>query len=151
MSARDDLFRVLRTATFNVVPETVVEGDGRLSFLGRLQNTAMASWVRAMRVIHTATHGFKVDTSKVYFLAEGQLIFGWRIIIQADDLARAISTLTAALETDTSSADAGQLDEYPLPGASADRNAPIGGRRGAGPIGTVPLGPMALQVKRMGG
>lgn len=93
---------------------------------------------------------WKADLSKDYFIKEetGKLVFAWRVILQGKDIAKHYADIANIIQTSPSAR--AEVMEIPLSGG-ADRNNPAGGRRGAGPAGTVAVGPMAVQQKMRGG
>lgn len=152
MSTEDDLFHALHAAgDFTALPDTVVHDGTKLRFLGRVDPRSTRRWLDVVRVINEWADGSsrKADTSKLYFLRREELIFAWRIIIEASDLSSALMELVGALDTvqaGSVDSDVVPVEEYPLPGASADRNAMGGGRRGAALMGAAVVGPMAMSM-----
>lgn len=89
------------------------------------------------------------DISKDYFLRNEKLVFAWRIILQADTIEAHLAEITSVVNT-TPPSSRSEVTEMPLAGASPDRNSTAGGRRGAGPVDRVPIGPLAVQAKQAG-
>jgi len=151
-----DLLRTLgRKAGFELVEQTSTPGQLRL--LGRIPldraSVNMNNWLIVIRQLLSrsaeAETLWKTDVSKHYFLLNGKVVYAWRVIFQADSveaqLADIIRTITEAPPSSRS-----ELTEMALPGVTADRNSTVGGRRGAGLVDRVPIGPMAVEAKRMG-
>jgi hypothetical protein len=93
-----------------------------------------------------------VDISKWYFMKseDAPMVFGFRFIFQADKLDQHYADIVNLIKTAPATARA-EVTEMPLVGSSIHRNSTAGGRRGAGPMGTVPVGPAAAYSKNMGG
>jgi hypothetical protein len=154
VATKADLFAALaRRGLFEVIPGSVSEEPRQLRFLGRVPldhgGENMRRWLEVVDAIHVAseTAAWKADICKWYFRREGRQLYAWRLILQAESIGPALGGIVHALEAVRAP---GEVAEFALPGATADRNAVVGGRRGAGAVGSVPLGPMALHL-RMGG
>jgi hypothetical protein len=94
---------------------------------------------------------WKADISKYYFKKKetGKTVYAWRVLLQGENIAQHYADITNVIRTTR----AARVDvvEIPLGGAGLDRNNPAGGKRGAGPAGTVAVGPMAVMQKMRGG
>jgi len=150
------LFSALRKkAGFEVVSHN--ESANQLRLLGRIPDDAFGlnsnNWkivkYRLLEVMEDRS--WKVDLSKSYFIKKEtkKMVFAWRVLFQGEGIANHYEEIAHLIEFSPSARS--EVLEVPLPGAGADRNNTAGGRRGAGPVGTVPVGPMALQRKMMGG
>ena len=139
-SSVDEVLAVLRgKSCFETVDST--PSANQLRIVGRVPADAMSvninNWLLVIRNILLAqTHKpWKADISKQYFLKgnEGRekVIYGWRVIFQGEDIANhyadIISVVLGAKHTSSS-----ELTEFPLPGATADRNE---GKNGKGARG----------------
>ncbi len=143
---------------------SVEEKPNKLTLMGRQPPGNMqANWRLLRGYLWLAANGkkstrpWKVDISCVYFVAEevdGVQRYAWRLIFTAPELQNHYRDICSVIGSSPLASPRGlSLDEMevPLPGASAKRNSPEGGRRGAGPIGTVAVGPLALAAKMRGG
>lgn len=110
----------------------------QLRMVGRVPSDAMNvnihNW---LSVVHHLLVGqeaapWKADVSKQYFLkgAKGsqKVIYGWRLILQGEDITSHYEDILRTI-LDSKPTSAGELTEYPLPGATADRNT---GKNGKG-------------------
>lgn len=158
MTTSDEVLAALkRQGSFDVVNHTV--GAGQLRLLGRvpLKGPQAKRWLdlvdHLLGVCEEAP--WKVDISKNYFRRDGELRFGWRLIFQTPSLEQHLGDIAAAIErafvVGAPLPRNRELTEFPLAGVGPDRNMPIAGKRGAGSVGSVPIGPMAMQNKMMGG
>jgi hypothetical protein len=150
------VFAVLRAKVgFEVVSKN--ESASQLWMLGRIPDDTQGlngnNWKIVMwRLLQAMKNRpWKADLSKDYFIKEetGKLVFAWRVILQGTDIAKHYADIANIIQTSPSAR--AEVMEIPLAGVSADRNNTAGGRRGAGPAGTVAVGPMAVQQKMRGG
>jgi hypothetical protein len=125
-----------RKSGFEMVDHT--DGDSQLRIMGRQKKDAMGvnlnNWFLVIRNLlqRHVTAPWKVDVSKMYFLRGETVIYGWRLIFQTGDgssLEPHVPDIVAAIMGAPHTA-RGELTEYPLPGASADRNISDGRSRG---------------------
>lgn len=123
----------------------------QVRILGRVPKESMNSW---LVIIHqllklSESSSWSADISKQYFLRQGRVLFGWRVILQGENVEGYMGVLCEAV----SNAPRPKviLEEQRLYGASPDRNAPRGGK-GAQGVLTAVVGPMAIaQQRAMGG
>jgi hypothetical protein len=156
MSTPAELFQVLRRkAGFEMVTHTV--NETRLRVVGRLpldrQGANMNNWkVLMLRMLSAADHGrpWSVDISKHYFKKAGKLVYGWRVIFQGPEILKHLADIINVISTSPGAAKP-EPEFVTLHGLPPDRNNPAGGKAGAGPTGTVPVGPIAVMRKSMGG
>lgn len=156
MSNITELVRAMnQKAGFELVDHSV--SSSQLRLLGRVPldraGLNMNNWLLVIRqlLLHSRKAAWKTDISKDYFLlgTTDKVVYAWRIILQGDSIEAhlgAITQLVAAAPPSSRS----EVTEMPLPGVSADRNSTVGGRRGAGPVDHVPIGPLAVHAKQMG-
>jgi len=112
----------------------------QIRYFGRVRPTHMPIWLEAMRqLLLVAGHGWSLDLSKQYFLRGDKLFFGWRIILQAQDLAGHLPAIIDVLQRVQIAPR--ELDEVRLH-AGPDRNALRNGK-GAQPMGSAVVGPAA--------
>lgn len=158
MQAKDALFLALRKKTGFEVVSVGEPTPHQLRVLGRVLDDPaglnMNNWKILMHRLYTAMtdRPWKVDISKSYFLYEAtaKLVFAWRLIFQGQNIADHYNEMTELVLTAPASVRA-DVTEMVLSGASADRNSTHGGRRGAGLMGKVVVGPMAVAQKMRGG
>lgn len=157
MLTASQLFVALRKKVgFEVVSHN--ETPGQLRILGRIPGDLGGlngnNWKILKYRLLTAMEDrpWKVDISKTYFIKKEtkKLVYAWRILLQGADIAQHYADILNLVTTSPKSARA-EVTEIPLAGSSPDRNNTAGGRRGAGPAGTVLVGPMAVRAKSMGG
>jgi hypothetical protein len=151
------LFSALRKKVgFEVVSHN--ESPNQLRILGRIPEDVGGlngnNWkiLKYRLLMAMKDRPWKVDLSKSYFIKEEtqKLVFAWRILLQGADVAQHYTDILNLVTSSPKSARV-EVTEIPLGGASADRNNTAGGRRGAGPSGSVLVGPMAVRAKSMGG
>lgn len=127
---------------FEVIEMT--EEPSRLRLMGRVPvdklSVNMNNWLLVVRDLLRGSQNqtvWKADISKSYFLrgpaGEEKVIYGWRVIFQGADIATHYSDMTLVVRAAPQTS-AAELTEYPLPGASPDRNSPNRGK-GAGSVG----------------
>jgi hypothetical protein len=153
-----DLFQALHAKVgYEVV--SFKETDAQLRIMGRIPGDPVSlnsnNWKILKWQLLKATQAgrpWAVDLSKSYFIKPetDRLVFAWRIILQGAGLADHYADVLNLIKTSPESSRT-EVMEMPLAGAGADRNSTAGGRRGAGPAGSVLVGPMAVHAKRMGG
>lgn len=124
---------------FEVIQQQVKENQIR--FFGRVRPSHMPTWLLAMRALLLSTEGapWSVDLSRQYFLRGEKLFFGWRIIIQSNNIQEQLPTIISIIQS-VQYVQA-QVDEVPLH-VRADRNALRNGK-GAQPTATAIVGPLA--------
>jgi hypothetical protein len=159
-TTKDIAMALQRKAGFECLEEggiTVVR-DVQLRLMGRVPQSAEKSWKRVRNQIQQAVRAGKpwtADISRWYFLLDGTdtELFAWRILLQAaggaaiaqfyDDILSVIATVPVVAQVD--------VMEFPIPSASRRNMSTEGGRRGAGPAGSVAFGPNAVRNKNQGG
>jgi hypothetical protein len=144
---QEQLYAALsKRAGFEVVNTT--GSQTQLRVLGRVQgseNTARWLLVVERLLVKAAGAPWSIDISKQYFLRGEKLLYGWRVILQAPDLAPHFDAIVAAVNS-TPARVAVVSDEVPL-NASPNRNALRNGK-GAQGVLTAVVGPGA---RTMGG
>jgi hypothetical protein len=126
----------------------VQETATNIRILGRVRqdgtSTPMDNWLLMMNAIAEREEKpgcpWKVDISKKYFRRGSKFIFAWRLIIQGSDLPEQLTEIISAC-TGSPISSRNEVFEVSLPGSRSDRNAHNNGK-GAGAMGTVPVGPM---------
>ena len=119
----------------------------KLRFTGRVPSDpeSQGLWTLVMQRLRLAerSHPWTADISKLYFIKDGsdKLLYIWRIIFQAPDLAAHYADIINIVKTTPRLARV-EVTEIPMPGASS---------KNVGPMGTIPTGPMAARNKMLGG
>lgn len=148
------LFAALRKKVgFEVVSQN--ESANQLRILGRIPTDNLGlnenNWKIVKYRLLTAMEDrpWKVDLSKSYFIKKEtkKMVFAWRILLQGEGIAQHYADVINIITTSPSAR--AEVTEIPLVGGSF--NSTAGGRRGAGEMGKVPVGPMAAQQKQRGG
>jgi hypothetical protein len=148
--ATNDLKTTLRAVGgFDCVESS--EEDNQIRLIGRVQPNMSSNWVSVLHnILLTAdgADGWGVDISRTYFLRPlttgKKLFFAWRFIVQATDMSVATKAIIQAIDNTPKPAFQ-PVDEFPLPGARGDRNAPGRGGGYAGGVFTTPTGPQAIR------
>jgi hypothetical protein len=156
MSTVAELFTALhRRAGFEMVAHTLA--PTRLRILGRLpldrQGMNMSNWKVLMERLLTASEQgrpWSVDLSKNYFKKGGRIVYAWRVIFQGDAIAMHLTDIINVVKT-SPGARIPEPEFVTLHGLPPDRNNTAGGKAGAGPVGSVAVGPMAAMRKNLGG
>lgn len=112
---------------------------GQVRILARQPQARIGDLVLVIQqvLMHMEEASWKVDISKPYFLKEGKVVQGVRIILQTQDPLKDIEELTLAVETTTRSRGV-ELDDVPLAG-NPNRHVQKNGK-GAGPLGSIRVG-----------
>lgn len=146
MEARDLYTALHRKVGFEIVGETVTPNQIRV--IGRLPQPNLQNWLVTLQRLFTKAEGapWNVDISKQYFLRNGKVLYGWRMIFQAEEIATHLEDIVATISTAPKArADLDEVNLY----AGEDRNALRMGK-GAQPSGKAVVGPMALAQMRQG-
>jgi hypothetical protein len=155
-TARDIHVALAQKCGYEVVQNT--EKDQQLRIIGRIvedrDGRKMNNWILVIdRLLEAGfARPWTIDICKHYFKRSksSPVIFGWRIILQAEIVSEHYADIVNLIKTAPTSARA-EVTEMPLVGSSIHRNSTAGGKRGAGPMGTIPVGPAAAAQKNMGG
>ena len=125
----DDFVRALGTRIkYEVVQCT--GGPKQIRLVGRVLPPDVPQWLEVVNRLLQPNDGWAIDISKQYFLKAGKTVFGWRLILQGEDIN---SSLDSVLQTALSAPRVQvELDEYTLAGVGADRNAASANSRGKG-------------------
>jgi hypothetical protein len=149
-----DLLRALnQRAGFELVDKSGTPSQLRL--IGRVpldrEGRNMNNWLLVLRELLTrsASAPWKADISKHYFLMAGKVVYAWRIILQGEAIETHLAEVTALVNAAPQTSRT-EVAEMPLAGVGPDRNSTVGGKRGAGSVGGVPIGPAAVYSKQMG-
>lgn len=132
------------------------ETPSRLRLAGRVvdgqTNSNTKNWLIVLQRLLRSSRGagWSVDVSKHYLVPTERMVYEWRLIFQGEVLSNHYPAILQVIRSAPVSS-RGEVTEIPLAGVNANRNNPAGGRRGAGNYGTVPVGPLALHARLMGG
>jgi len=157
MTTRNDIYQALfQKCGYEMVIET--EEPNRLRIMGRIRlgndGRNMGNWQLVMHRLLKAAfrRPWTIDISKDFFIKteDSPLVFGWRIILQGENVAQYFADVVNIIQTAPATART-EVTEMPMPGSKAHRNSTAGGARGAGASGSVPVGPLAVAQKNAGG
>ncbi len=144
-----ELVRVLKMrGGFDLVSQSVTENQLRI--LGRVPKDMMNAWLVVIHQLlgRSETASWSVDISKQYFLRNGKVLYGWRIIIQAQQVEGHLGAICEAISNTPRPKVI--VEEQRLYGASSNRNSPKGGKGAQGVLSAV-VGPMAIAQQMAGG
>lgn len=147
MEKATELFGILQQRVgFDIVTKNVT--DTQIRVMGRIQQHNIPSWLLVMeKLLTSAGGGWNIDISKQYLMRGQKLLYGWRIIIQGDNLGKQIDSICAAIASTPQVRR--QLDEVALV-AGPNRNSLRMGK-GAQPVDKAIVGPLALATLNTGG
>lgn len=143
-----ELVRVLKMrGGFDVVNQSVTTNQIRI--LGRVPKDMMNAWLVIIHhmLSHSEAASWSVDISKQYFLRNGRVLFGWRVIFQGEQIEQHLPMICEAISNTPRPKVI--IEEQRLHGASANRNSPRGGK-GAQGVLTAVVGPMAVAQQMAG-
>lgn len=131
--------------------------DRRLQYLGRVRPSNNDLWGLARNALEDKAFTAKnwtLDISKVFFKNKPgprEELWAWRVIITSTEhIDLVFSDVMLTLNGVMLNQAGKELESYPLPGATANRNAPRNGG-GAGKIGELPVGPQLMSMLRNNG
>lgn len=154
MATIDDLFAMLhKKCGFEVVSHTL--NPDRLRVLGRVPRQGMNVGnylVLVDRMLRAALQSrpWTADISDVYILKANKTVYARRWLLQGTDVEKHLDDIIKVLMT-SPGAQRPEIEEVRLYGLSPDRNNTAGGKRGAGPMGSVAVGAAAAVRKNLGG
>jgi hypothetical protein len=128
---------------FEVVNDKATDTQVRL--MGRVPKPAMAGWliiVQRLLVRANKVPSWSVDISKQYFLRNDQVVFGWRLIFQGQELAAQLGDIEQTIINAPRAR--AFVDEQVLAGAHPERNAPGASGKGAQGVLKAAVGPQAV-------
>ncbi len=130
---RKRFFAALQTKVGLSVGEEKEEKT-QLRALFRLPEAQMRQWLVVMHHIlsHEPQASWSIDISKKYFLMGGKIVHGWRIILRDEHLDKAMENVANIVSSAPNAHF--QVDQVPLHGRGADRNALSNRGKGASPI-----------------
>ncbi len=128
-------------------------GPTQLRLIGRVQRAAVGGWLLVVhRLLQSSgTKGWTADISKQYFLRDNKLVFGWRFILQGENIPQHYPAVVQLIASSPRAR--AVVEEQALPGASSGRNAPSLQSRGKGAQSSLnaSVGPFALAQMQRGG
>jgi hypothetical protein len=141
MAALPELLAALKVKTgFEPVQQAEVGGKAYLH--GRIRGQTIANMLvvthRLLLQARTAT--WNIDVSQVYSLKNGQLVKGWRIVVDSNDMGSALDQIVQIVRGAPEAVRPTQLEEFPLAVSTADRNAPNARGKGAALTGQAIVG-----------
>jgi hypothetical protein len=154
MATEADLFKVLhRKSGLEVLSHTWTVPGKKLRVVGRVPKQGMNVGNYLILVHNTLAavqrgRPWSADISDVYMLKNDKVVFARRWLLQADELEKHFDEIIHVLKS-APVAQRPEPEEVRLYGRSSNDTA--GGRRGAGPVGSVAVGPLAVMRKGMGG
>lgn len=120
MSPEDLYGRLLQRTGFETVTKAVAAKQIRV--LGRVRDGGVPTWLRVVErlLLRADKAEWNVDISKQYFMRGDKLLYGWRIILQAEDINKHLSDIIQVIDS-TPVAAGGEnyyvdSDEVPLHG-----------------------------------
>jgi hypothetical protein len=131
-------------AGFEVVTST--PSNDQLRLVGRIPTNNIGTWLAVLErlLIYAEKAAWNVDLSKQYFMRGTKLLYGWRLIFQAEGVAQYAEGIAAIISQVP--AVQRQLDEVKLYGG-VDRTKLHEGK-GAQPMFKAVVGPAAAAVRR---
>lgn len=130
----DGFLASLRTIV-SFEPAEITPKGNQVRILARLPKVNGKRWLNILRALKLTERNksWTLDASKMYFLLgdddDADIVYGWRLIVRADDLPQAFVDMKNVVKTQTTRKRSVQIMEVPLPGALASRNQ---GKRGGG-------------------
>ncbi len=138
MSSKAHAERFSRTLSSTNLCEPVNAnfGEDRVAILCRVKQEKEKQWVDTLQKILVAAeeeanevHTWKCHFCKHYFLKDGKMVWGWNVSIQSREMSHSLDAITKVVRGEPLRAvRGGEVEEFPLFGAPADRNAPRGGK-----------------------
>lgn len=146
MQAEDLLHRLQVRGGFEAVNHSTK--NTQLRILGRVPPQSMDGWLIIVQRLLMASgkSNWTVDISKPYFLKNGKVVYGWRLIFQGEEIWNQLDDIAQLIFN--SPRPKKILDEQPLPGVSGDRNVPSASGKGAQGVLRAAVGPVAVAQAR---
>ena len=125
---------------FEVVSKSSTESQLRL--IGRVPSQKMGDWLIIIQRLlgRSEEADWNIDISKQYFLRSGKILYGWRLIVQADEVAGHLDEIVSLVTSSPRSKK--EITEIPLTGAGAHRTTLKRGK-GAQSVLNASVGPLA--------
>lgn len=138
MSTPDQLLQALnRRFGFETVTQSV--GTKQLRVVGRVGADHKRNWLVGIQHLLTQEQSrpWSVDISRQYFLRNGVVVWGWRLIFQHEDLEALYADVISAINNAPRARF--EVEEQALPGVSGQRHTMTSKGKGSAPAGTPPL------------
>ena len=110
---------------FDCVRSSLDGTNARL--IGRIPQDRMPDQLALLEHLFALSSGYpwSVDVSKIYFLADGRVVYAWRFIFETQEDVMPYAKIINVIETSrrpSQPAGGGPLKEVPLPGGSPHRH-----------------------------
>jgi hypothetical protein len=111
----------------------------QIRFLGKIPPEFSRNWIVGIRhlLVKSLTSPWNLDVSRQYFLRGEQLVWGWRLIFQHDDIDSQIADVITAIGAAPRAKF--EVVEQRLPGVKGPRRTMNDRGKGASSAGTPPL------------
>lgn len=142
----EDFIRLLKLrGGYEAVNHTA--SAAQLRILGRVYKEALPTWQITMDrlLAFEESAPWNVDISKQYFRRGGKVMYGWRLIFQAENIEATLDNIATVINAAPRAKTV--VNEQALPGVKGDRNVPAG-RRGKGAQGVLSAKVGAAAVPR---
>lgn len=109
-------------AGFEVVNQTVNENQIRI--IHRISKEGMPNWLSIMKSLFgaEAQASWNLDVSKQYFLRAGSVVYGWRFILQTEEVESCLPAVLLAIKNAPLAKRANRFpEEQPLVGCGSSR------------------------------
>lgn len=111
-------------------------GENRVAVLCRVKENNERKWTELLHKVLMAAddeskevHAWQCHFCRNYFLKDRKMVWGWNISIQSKEIVHSLDMISRVLRGQPLRAtDKREVEEFPLHGAPADRNAPKGGK-----------------------
>jgi hypothetical protein len=122
---------------FETVNQNV--GQRQVRVVGRIAPEYRRNWVVGIQHLLSQEQNrpWSVDISRQYFLRNGVVVWGWRLIFQHEDIAGMCADIIATISNAPRARF--EVEEQALPGVTGQRTMMTSGGKGAAPAGTPPL------------
>lgn len=135
-------------------PVSATHNDQRISVMCRVSGGNDEKWITLIRNILIATldeekeiHAWQAHICRNYFIKEienqeRKLVWGWNVSIHSREMSMALEMVIRIIKGQVlRTTRPGEITEFPLHGASFDRNAPTASGKGVRSIGNKEFNP----------
>lgn len=129
-------------------PVSATHNDQRVSVMCRVNSGNEEKWINLVRIILVTTldeekeiHAWQAHICRNYFIKEieggdRKLVWGWNVSIHSREMSLALEMLIRVIKGQViRTTKPGEVTEFPLYGASPNRNAPTAGGKGVHTLG----------------
>jgi len=112
----EELYSKLQVKTgFETLNKTST--DKQIRIVGRVHSPSIPTWLQVVErlLLRSESSKWNADISKQYFMRGDKLLYGWRIIFQADDIVKYLPEIASTIDS-TPMAMSTPTDEIPLHG-----------------------------------